>query len=78
MYSTKWNNVLRQKRILLSNGINSKRRLQQKVKDIGVEYDFNEKPWLQLIYCILVSGCEVVAYFRVEGSCQRRGPKEVN
>ena len=48
------------------------------VKDIGVEYDFNEQPWLQLICCALVFGCEVVAYFRVEGSCQRRGPKEVN
>ena len=32
-----------------------------------------ERPWLQLMCCALVSGCEVVAYFRVEGSRQRRG-----
>ena len=46
--------------------------------DIRVEYDFNEQPWLQLMCCTLVSGHEVVAYFRVEGSHQRSSPKEVN
>jgi len=39
MYSPEWNNVLCQRRILLSNSINSKGRLQQKVKDVGAEYD---------------------------------------
>jgi len=46
--------------------------------DVGVRYDFNEQPWLQLMCCTLVSGHEVVAYFRVEGSHQRSSPKEVN
>jgi len=28
--------------------------------------------------CAPASGREVVVYFRVEESCQRKGPKEVN
>jgi len=39
MYSLEWNNILYQREILLSNSINSKGRLWQKVKDIGAEYD---------------------------------------
>ena len=74
----KWNNILCRKRILLNNSVNSKGRLWQKLEDIGVKYDFNKRPWLQLMYCVLVSGHEVVIYFRVKGSYQRRGPKEVN
>jgi len=35
-----------------------------------------ERPWLQLICCALVSGCEVGRVFRSEGSHQDRGPKE--
>ena len=35
----KQSNILCQKRILLSNSGNSKRRLQWRVKDIGAEYD---------------------------------------
>ena len=46
--------------------------------DVGVGYDFDKRPWLQLMCCAPVSGHEVVVYFRVEGSHQRRGPKEVN
>ena len=38
----------------------------------------NKQPWFQLICCVPVSGHEVVVYFGVEGSHQRRGPKEVN
>ena len=74
----KWNNILCRKRILLNNSVNSKERLWQKLKDIRVKYNFNKRPWLQLMCCTLVFGCEVVVYFRVKGSCQRRGPKEVN
>jgi len=39
--------------------------------NVRVEYDFNERPWLQLMCCTLVSGHEMVVYFRVEGSCQK-------
>jgi len=39
---------------------NSKRKLQWKIKDVGVEYDFDERPWLQLMCCTPVSGHEVV------------------
>jgi len=39
--------------------------------NIEVEYDFNERPWLQLMCCALVSSREVVVYFGVEGSCQK-------
>jgi len=35
-----------------------------------------ERPWLQLICCAPVSGCEVGHVFRSEGSHQDRGPKE--
>jgi len=35
-----------------------------------------ERPWLQLMCCALVSGCEVGRVFRSEGSRQDRGPKE--
>jgi len=35
----KQSNILCQKRILLSDSGNSKRRLQWRVKDIGAEYD---------------------------------------
>jgi len=46
--------------------------------DVRIEYNFDERPWLQLMCCALVSSHEVVTYFGVEGSRQRRGPKEVN
>jgi len=39
MYSLEWNNVLYWRGILLSNSINSKGKLQWKIKDIGAEYD---------------------------------------
>jgi len=39
MYSPEWNNILCWRGILLSNSINSKGRLWQKVKDVGAEYD---------------------------------------
>jgi len=35
-----------------------------------------ERPWLQLMCCAPVSGCEVGRVFRSEGSCQDRDPKE--
>ena len=35
-----------------------------------------ERPWLQLMYCTLVSGCEVSRVFWSEGSRRDRGPKE--
>jgi len=35
-----------------------------------------EQPWLQLICCAPVSGCEVGCIFRSERSRQDRGPKE--
>jgi len=35
-----------------------------------------EQPWLQLICCTPVSGCEVGHIFWSEGSRQDRGPKE--
>ena len=35
-----------------------------------------ERPWLQLICCAPVSGCEVGRVFQSEGSRQDRGPKE--
>ena len=35
-----------------------------------------ERPWLQLMCCTLVSGCEVGRVFRSEGSRQDRGPKK--
>jgi len=35
-----------------------------------------ERPWLQLMYCAPVSGCEVGRVFWSDGSCQDRGPKE--
>jgi len=35
-----------------------------------------EQPWLQLICCAPVSGCEVGHVFQSEGSHQDRGPKE--
>jgi len=57
---------------------NSKGKLRRKIEDVGVEYDFDKRPWLQLMCCALVSGREVVVYFRMERSRQRRGPKEVN
>ena len=34
-----------------------------------------ERPWLQLMCCTPVSGCEVGYVFRSNGSCQDRGPK---
>ena len=46
--------------------------------NVRVEYNFDEQSWLQLMCCALVSSHEVVMYFGVEGSRQRRGPKEVN
>ena len=46
--------------------------------DIGIGYDFDEWPWLQLMCCTPVSGHEMVMYFRVEESHQREGPKKVN
>jgi len=42
----------------------------------GVQLD--ERPWLQLMYCTPVSGREVIAYFGVEKSRQKRAPEEVN
>jgi len=36
-----------------------------------------ERPWLQLMYCALVSGREVGRVFRSEGSRQDRGPKKL-
>jgi len=35
-----------------------------------------EQPWLQLMCCALVSGCEVGRVFWSDGSRQDRGPKE--
>ena len=35
-----------------------------------------ERPWLQLMCCAPVSGCEVGRVFRSEGSRRDRGPKE--
>jgi len=35
-----------------------------------------ERPWLQLMCCTPVFGCEVGHVFRSEGSRQDRGPKE--
>ena len=35
-----------------------------------------EQPWLQLMCCALVSGCEVGCIFQSEGSHQDKGPKE--
>jgi len=46
--------------------------------NVGVGYDFDERPWLQLMCCTPVSGREVVTYFGVEGSRHREDPKEVN
>jgi len=37
-----------------------------------------EQPWLQLMCCALVSGCEVGRVFRSERSHQDRGPKELS
>ena len=34
-----------------------------------------ERPWLQLMCCTLVSGCEVGCVFQSDGSHQDRGPK---
>jgi len=46
--------------------------------DVGVGYNFNEQPWLQLMCCVPVSSHEVVTYFGVERSRQGEGPKEAN
>jgi len=35
-----------------------------------------ERPWLQLMCCAPVSGCEVGCTFRSGGSHQNRGPRE--
>jgi len=72
-YTLEQSNVLHWRGILLSDSINPKRKLWWQVKDVGVEYDFNEWPWLQLMCCTPVSSHKVVVYFRVEESCQRRG-----
>jgi len=37
-----------------------------------------ERPWLQLICCVLVSSREVSRIFWSEGSHQDRGPKELS
>jgi len=37
-----------------------------------------ERPWLQLMYCTLVSSHEVGRVFWSDGSCQDRGPKEAS
>jgi len=49
---------------VLSNDGETKRRLQQTEKDIGVEYDFDERPWLQLMCCALVSSHKVGHLFQ--------------
>jgi len=37
-----------------------------------------ERPWLQLMYCALVSGREVGRIFQSSGSRQDRGPKQAS
>jgi len=37
-----------------------------------------ERPWLQLICCAPVSGCEIGRVFWSKGSRQDRGPKELS
>jgi len=43
------------------------RRLQQTDKDVRVEYDFGEQPWLQLMCCALVSSREFGRLFQNVG-----------
>jgi len=37
-----------------------------------------ERPWLQLVCCVPVSGREVGRVFRSSKSCRDRGPKELS
>jgi len=43
------------------------RRLRQTDKDVRAEYNFGERPWLQLMCCALVSGREVGCIFQSGG-----------
>jgi len=43
------------------------RRLQWTDKDVREEYNFDERPWLQLMYCALVSGHEFGYLFQSIG-----------
>jgi len=47
------------------------------VKDIGVEYDLMNDLGFNLGVAPQSLVIRLVIYFRVEESCQRRGPKEV-
>jgi len=67
--------VLCQKEIILSNSI-TKAPLDSQGRWNGEQ--LIEQPWLQLMSCAPISSHEVVAYFGMERSRQRRGPKEVN
>ena len=56
---------------------NSKRRLWQKEKDVRVEYNLMNNLGFNLCVVPWSPVVILVVYFRVEGSHQRRGPKEV-
>jgi len=67
--------VLCQREVLLSSSI-KKTLVDSQGRRSGEQ--LIERPWLQLMCCTLVFGCEVVAYFGVIGSHQDRGPRETS
>jgi len=72
-YTPERSNVLRWRRIILSNSINKSPADRQGRRS---RERLIERPWLQLMCCTPVSGCEVGRVFRSDGSRQDRGPKE--
>jgi len=60
-----------------SDGVNPKRKLQQKVKDVGAEYNLMNNLGFNLCVASQSPVVMLVMYFGVEGSHQRKGPKEV-
>jgi len=61
-YTPEWSNVLCRREVLLSNN-RKKTPADRQGRWSGEQ--LIERPWLQLMCCIPVSGREVVAYFRV-------------
>jgi len=72
-YTPERSNVLRQRGIILSNSI---RKAPADRQGYRSGEQLIKRPWLQLMCCAPVSGCEVGCVFWSDGSRQDRGPKE--
>jgi len=62
-YTLEWSNVLRQREVLLSN---NRKKTPADRQGRRSRERLVERPWLQLMCCAPVSGCEMVAYFGVK------------